>query len=528
VDFSRVRFRCAATVLVLLAVPLVASTAPPQAQTTRKPSPSQKSAQTPSRAAQPSPYEELQTRLQEQRAAIASGDAVAVEKTSPALVAFALRGMAQIRSLESAWPQAVEIYRQSLALEDDTATRLELATACISADKFDDGLNEVNKALTADPKNARAWHVKAKLFMAKDDYHGAVNAATRSLELRRDADVQLLLALAYLNLKEKPKAEAVFRQMLQDYGDRAIWHFVFGGAYGEAGYQDEAISEFRKALALDPNLAHVHYFLGMALLERNNNETSPEILQEFQAEVRQLPDDFFGNYTLGGIESRGGGSDLEQSNKHLLAAAKADPNNPDPYLYLRLNAYKQKDNAAAEAYLRKAIALTGDDVSRNGYHIRRGYIALARILASEGKKEEAQAYFDKAKTLSDQSRQSSSDTMADATGNQDAAPGVLTSRPAPKPKVAFCRVNQTRNLLLAEHLRKVTNLLRIWRLGDAPAAPQHVNIEEAQRSQPQDHSVGAELQLGEEHRLILANVLRAKLVGWTMKISAEVLNPMKV
>jgi hypothetical protein len=55
-----------------------------------------------------------------------------------------------------------------------------------------------------------------------------------------------------------------------------------------------------------------------------------------------------------------------------------------------------------------------------------------------------------------------------------------------------------------------------------------VNIEEAQRSQPQDHSVGTELQLGEEHRLIATNVFGAKLVGWAMKISAEVLNPMKV
>ena len=69
-----------------------------------------------------------------------------------------------------------------------------------------------------------------------------------------------------------------------------------------------------------------------------------------------------------------------------MIAAKADPNNPDPWLYLGLNASKQRDNATAETYLRKAITLTGDDTSRNGYNIRRGYIALARILASEGKK----------------------------------------------------------------------------------------------------------------------------------------------
>src|ERR1017187_5726882 len=74
-------------------------------------------------------------------------------------------------------------------------------------------------------------------------------------------------------------------------------------------------------------------------------------------------------------------------------------------------------------------------------------------------------------------------------------------------------VDQARNLLLAEYLWKVTHLLRIGRLGAAPAAFQHVNVEETQRGKPQDYSVRAELQLGEEHRLILANLFRAKLIG---------------
>jgi len=410
---------------VLLVVPLVASSASVQPQTTKKPPQSQNP--------QASPFEELQRRLLAQQSAIQSGNPEAVQTSSQALVAFALRGMAQIRSLEGAWLPAVALYRKSLELEDDPATRLELANATISAERYDEGLVEINKILAADPKNAEAWHVKGKILMAKEDYQGAVDSVTRSLELHRDVNAQLLQGLAFLNLKQKQKAEAVFQQMLQDYGDRAIWHFVFGGAYRETAYQAEAINEFKKAIALDPNLPHVHYFLALTLLERNNNGTSPEILHEYEEEVRLSPDDFFGNYSLGGLESRDG--DLEQSNKHLLTAAKADPNNPDPYLYLGLNAYKQKDNVAAEAYLRKSILLTGNDVSRNGYHIRRGYIALARILASEGKKEEAQVYFDKAKALSDQSLQSSAESMTDMAANQDAAPGVIPTKAAPKPKV---------------------------------------------------------------------------------------------
>ena len=95
-------------------------------------------------------------------------------------------------------------------------------------------------------------------------------------------------------------------------------------------------------------------------------------------------------------------------------------------------------------------------------------------------------------------------------------------------KGAFRGVDQTRNLLLAEYLGKVTNLLRIGRLGDAPAALQHVDIEEAQGSQSQDYGVRAELERSEQSCLILANLLRAKLIGPAMKVLAEMLDAMKV
>jgi tetratricopeptide (TPR) repeat protein len=403
------------------------SAKPPQSQSQGAPTTSKQ-------VGQLSPYEELQERLQKQHDAIQAGNPSAIEAASRSVVSFALRGMAQIRNLEAAWPQAVELYHQSLALEDDTPTRLALASVCISADKYDEGLIEVNKVLATEPRSAEAWDVKGKILMAKEDYKGAAAAMARSLELHRDPNAQLLLALAYLNLKDKPKAEAVFRQMLQDYDDRAIWHVIFGGAYRETGYQFEAVAEFRKALALDPTVPHVHYFIGLTLMEISNNGSTPEIMHEYEEEVRRYPDDFFGNYGLGGLEARDGY--FEQSNKHLLAASKADPSNPDPYIYLGLNAFRQRDNATAETYLRQAVVLTGDNVSRNDYNIRRGYIALARILSSEGKKEEAQVYFDKAKAASDSEHRSHEETMSSyLTSKEDTGPAVVYSKPSPKPQV---------------------------------------------------------------------------------------------
>ena len=46
------------------------------------------------------------------------------------------------------------------------------------------------------------------------------------------------------------------------------------------------------------------------------------------------------------------------------------------------------------------------------------------------------------------------------------------------------RLNQSRDFFLTEYPWKVTHLLRIGRLGNAPATLQHVDIEEAQSRQP--------------------------------------------
>ena len=105
-------------------------------------------------------------------------------------------------------------------------------------------------------------------------------------------------------------------------------------------------------------------------------------------------------------------------------------------MYMGLNAMKQRDNATAETYLRKAVLLTGDNVSRNDYNIRRGYIALARILASEGKKDEAQVYFDKAKALSDSEHRANEAAFSSyLTSKEDTGPAVVMSKPPPEPKV---------------------------------------------------------------------------------------------
>ena len=95
-------------------------------------------------------------------------------------------------------------------------------------------------------------------------------------------------------------------------------------------------------------------------------------------------------------------------------------------------------------------------------------------------------------------------------------------------KGKLCRVDQTRDFFLAQHLRQVQNLLRIRCLGNAPASFQHLHIEEAQSGQALGYGVGGQLPAREQRGLILANMLGAKLIGRTMEVPTEMLNRVDV
>ena len=95
-------------------------------------------------------------------------------------------------------------------------------------------------------------------------------------------------------------------------------------------------------------------------------------------------------------------------------------------------------------------------------------------------------------------------------------------------KGKLCRVDQTCDFFLAQHPRQVQNLLRIRCLGNAPAALQHLDIEEAKSGQALRYGVRGQLPAREQRGLILANLLGAKLIGRTMEVPTEMLDRVNV
>lgn len=374
---------------------------------------------------------ELLHRIAAAQSARKSGNAAAVEVANQRLAALALREMAQLRLVEWAYPQAIELYQRSLDFEDQADTHIDLAITFLQANEFDKSLSESAKALALKPDSFRAQIVRGKTLMSKGDYAEAAKVLAPIVESNPNPDIETVysLGICYLQSKQGPdKVQHAFDEMSRLAGDSGSIHVLFGRAYRDAGDLPSAIREFQRAIAVDGKTPHAHYFLGLASLASNEWKVTPEVKEEFSKELANNPHDYLANYMLGFVLSSE--HQYETSDKYLEEATKVNSDWPDPWLYLGINAYATEDKPRAEQAFRKAIELTGKEESRNNYQIRRAYIDLGRILVSSGRQQEGEVYLGKARNLQNevlrQGQQSMSE-MAAKSGTTDAAGFVALS-----------------------------------------------------------------------------------------------------
>jgi len=373
---------------------------------------------------------ELPARLQALSDAQQTGDVAKIADANRGVLAVGLGAMAELKLTQSDTKAAIDLYQRSLAIENSPNTHISLALAYVTAYQTDEALAQIEPITKADPRNADAWNVQGKLLMDKKSYQLASESFAKSLQLQGNAFVAYALGTAFLNLGENAKADVIFQQLKDAASNRASVYIMIGRAYQNAGKTDLAVREFTRAAQVDAKGSRAHYFLGLLYLSQNEWVATPQAREQFTEEVKVNPNDFFGNFFLGYINNAD--KLYDNSDRYLKAAARAQPDYPEPSLYMGLNAYARHDNKGAEELLRKAIQLTGDDTARNNYQIRRAYYVLGRICFQTDRKEEATRYTRMFQEMQDktdaESRASSpaSKTMG-TMGSGMAAPSVPTS-----------------------------------------------------------------------------------------------------
>ena len=148
--------------------------------------------------------------------------------------------------------------------------------------------------------------------------------------------------------------------------------------YYETLENDEAaIGEYRKTLALKPDLRSAHFSIGNLYWRRNRNE---EALAELQEEIRLDPTHPQAHYEIGDIlYGQGKQAEAEQ---HLLEAVKLDPSMIEAHLALERIYTSHANVTKALHHLDEAAKIAPDDPTPH-YRLSVIYRKLGRIQEAE-------------------------------------------------------------------------------------------------------------------------------------------------
>ncbi|HEX2715819.1 MAG TPA: tetratricopeptide repeat protein, partial [Candidatus Acidoferrales bacterium] len=349
----------------------------------------------------PAPEDKLQQHYDAARTFQLAGDQGHAAAEYKAFLAEALHRSAIGRTQAGEFDEAAGLFEEALRMaSDDVDVRLDYASMRLQQGRLAEARSLAERVVQSASGNARARAVLGQVLFGQGDYKAAQEQLEAAVVAPSRFDVGYVLGITYIKLNDLPRARLLFDDMLTGLGDSAQIHIYFGRAYreGESESLDNAIQEFKKAIAKDNTVMQAHYFLALAYLDRDGEAGFAEAVPELRAELRMNPEDYRSHYLLGYIAMKQ--HNAKEAESELVSAATLEPQNPDPLVFLGPVYAEAGREAEAEATTRKAITLT-KDISRNNYQINQAHYVLGRILLRTGRKEEGEREMALSKELRD-------------------------------------------------------------------------------------------------------------------------------
>jgi tetratricopeptide (TPR) repeat protein len=352
----------------------------------------------------PSAEQQLQQHYGAARTFQISGDTTRAASEYRIFLAEALGAAANARAAAGDFGVAAGLFEESLqAVPDNTDVRLSYAMLQFQQQKIEESQKNAEQVLKVTPKNIQTLLLLGRLAYQKADYKAAREYLETAVVAAPGFDVGYLLGMTYVKLNDSGRARVLFDEMVTGIGDSPQIHIYFGRAYavGDTDGLENAIQEFKRAIAKDSKVHQAHYFLALAYLNRDGESGFANAASALRAELGLSPNDARSRYLLGYIAMKQRQS--AEAETELRLAAKLDPENPDALIFLGQLYSEMNRDIEAEAALRKAIVLT-KDISRGDYQINRAHYVLGRILLRSDRKVEGEKELALSKELRDHVR----------------------------------------------------------------------------------------------------------------------------
>ncbi|HSE98047.1 MAG TPA: tetratricopeptide repeat protein, partial [Blastocatellia bacterium] len=274
---------------------------------------------------------------------------------------------------------------------------IDLAAAYFHTQQYEKAVEPLGQTLVANPRSLAARHLLGKVFfMLRQFDKAAVELESAFKQAPDDLDISYTLALARLKQGQVAAARRIFRLMVQKLGSRPEVHNLIGRAYRETKHYDEAIAEFKKAIALDPKYPRTHYNLGLSYLLKDGTLMLKEAAAEFRTELKINPEEFLPIYNLGlvcVVERQ-----YEEAARLLEKAVALRPQNPDARLFLGNAYHGLREYEKAIESLRKAFELN-PNLDKNSQYAEEAHFILGQSLVRAGRVEEGEKELEIAREL---------------------------------------------------------------------------------------------------------------------------------
>ena len=173
------------------------------------------------------------------------------------------------------YSEAATAFQNAITLDSDFATaHYNLGLAYLKMETYPRAVSSLEKMIVLDPNHKAAHHALALSYLGQQELGKARDAAREALKI--DATYQPALSLleaidpSFKPPETQDTTQPDPKQSIDPQPDaksRQQMHYELGAAYLDSKMSAEAIAEFQKAIAIDPDFVAAHISLGTIYLE---------------------------------------------------------------------------------------------------------------------------------------------------------------------------------------------------------------------------------------------------------------------
>jgi tetratricopeptide (TPR) repeat protein len=365
--------------------------------------------------------------------AIRADDPVLAESEFRAAAAEALLALGNLAISQRRWDFAFRAFDQvTLNLTDPSEASLNMASVLLQQQKAEQAEAVLRQLLADRGPDPRVGQMLAAAYAGQGRIGEALQQIS-DVEKRLPNDPPVIYSHASIALRagKFEEARALFDR-LEKLRPGAAVHVLVGRTLRDFQRLDEAESELRKALEIDPRATRAHYYLGTLILLRNQFERMDEAISLFHREVELSPRDYLANLHLGiaYVFTKRAAEAIPP-----LERASASTAEPEPLYHLGQARYQIGDYSGAviglEKFLRSVDASGGKHANLSSAH----YV-LAQALRATGRDAEANDHFERARLLRQESVSTSQEKLSNylsETGSEKVGSGTWQLAVAPMP-----------------------------------------------------------------------------------------------